>query len=50
MNVVSQIVTEPDAFQAEGDALKPRQAETATELDALLPAIIDRPSKQNCRS
>jgi type I restriction enzyme S subunit len=31
-----------DALQAEMDALKRVQAETATELDALLPAILDR--------
>jgi len=30
------------------DALKRLQAETATELDALLPAILDRASKENC--
>jgi len=30
---------------AELDALKRLQAETATELDALLPAILDRPFK-----
>jgi hypothetical protein len=31
-----------DALQAEVDALKRGQAETADELDALLPAILDR--------
>lgn len=36
------IVAELDALQAEVDALKHQQAETAAELDALLPAILDR--------
>jgi len=36
------IVAELDALQAEVDALKRHQAETAAELDALLPAILDR--------
>jgi type I restriction enzyme, S subunit len=31
-----------DALQAELDALKHLQAETAAELDALLPAILDK--------
>ena len=35
-----QIVTEMDALQAEVDTLKRMQAETATELDALLPSIL----------
>ena len=39
------IVAELDALQAEVDVLKRRQAETATELDALLPAILDRAFK-----
>lgn len=34
-----------DALQAEVDALKRLQAETAAELDALLPAIFDRAFK-----
>jgi hypothetical protein len=34
-----QNVAELDALQAEVDALKRLQAETAAELDALLPAI-----------
>jgi len=34
-----------DALQAEVDALKRLQAETAAELDALLPAILDRAFK-----
>ena len=40
-----RIVAELDALQAEVDALKRLQAETATELDALLPAILDRAFK-----
>jgi type I restriction enzyme S subunit len=34
-----------DALRAEVDALKRLQAETAAELDALLPAILDRAFK-----
>ncbi|MGD0261974.1 MAG: hypothetical protein ABSD29_19570 [Verrucomicrobiota bacterium] len=37
-----RIVAELDALQAGLDALKRLQAETATELDALLPAILDK--------
>jgi type I restriction enzyme S subunit len=37
-----RIVAELDALQAEVDRLKALQAETAVELDALLPAILDR--------
>ncbi len=37
-----RIVVELDALQAEVDALKRVQAETAAELDALLPALLDR--------
>ena len=37
-----QIVAELDALQAEVDALKHLQAETAVELAALLPAVLDR--------
>ena len=37
-----------DALQAEVNALKCLQVETAAELDALLPAILDRASKANC--
>ena len=40
-----RIVAELDALQAEVDALKRLQAETATELDALLPAILDQAFK-----
>jgi type I restriction enzyme, S subunit len=35
-------VAELDALQAKADALKRAQAETAAELDALLPSILDR--------
>lgn len=38
-------MAELDALQAEVDVLKRLQAETATELDALLPAILDRAFK-----
>jgi len=41
----SRIVAELDALQAEVDALKRLQAETAAELDSLLPAILDRAFK-----
>lgn len=37
-----RIVAELDALQAQVDVLKRLQAETAAELDALLPAILDR--------
>ena len=40
-----RIVSELDALQAEVDALKRLQAETAAELDALLPAILDKAFK-----
>jgi len=40
-----RIVAELDALQAEVDSLKRLQAETAAELDALLPAILDRAFK-----
>lgn len=40
-----RIVAELDALQAEVDALKRLQAETATELGALLPAILDKAFK-----
>ena len=40
-----RIVSELDALQAEVDALKRLQAETEAELDALLPAILDRAFK-----
>ena len=38
-------MTEVDAFPTEVDALKRLQAETAAELDALLPAVLDRAFK-----
>ena len=37
-----RILGELDALQAEVDALKRLQAETAAELDALFPALLDR--------
>jgi len=40
-----QIVAELDALQTELDALKRLQADTATKIDALLPAILDRAFK-----
>jgi type I restriction enzyme, S subunit len=40
-----QIVAELGALQAEVDALKRLQSKTATELDALLPSILDRAFK-----
>jgi type I restriction enzyme S subunit len=40
-----RIVAELDALHAQVDALKRLQAETAAELDALLPAILDRAFK-----
>ena len=40
-----QSIAELDSLQAEVDALKRLQAETATELDALLPALLDRAFK-----
>jgi type I restriction enzyme S subunit len=40
-----RIVAELDALQAEVDTLKRLQAETAADLDALLPAVLDRAFK-----
>jgi type I restriction enzyme, S subunit len=40
-----RIVTELDALQSEVDALKRLQAETAVEIAALLPAVLDRAFK-----
>lgn len=37
-----RIVAELDALQTEVDTLKRYQADTAAELDALLPAVLDR--------
>jgi type I restriction enzyme S subunit len=40
-----RIVAELDALQAKADAVRKLQAETQTELDALLPSILDRAFK-----
>jgi type I restriction enzyme S subunit len=40
-----RIVSELEALQAEVDALRRLQAETGAELDALLPAILDKAFK-----
>lgn len=40
-----RIATELDALQTEVDALMRHQEETAVELDALLPSILDRAFK-----
>jgi type I restriction enzyme S subunit len=40
-----QIMAELDALQPEVDALKRLQAETATELGAMLPSILDKAFK-----
>ena len=40
-----RIVAELDALQSEVDALKRLQAEIASELDALLPSILDKAFK-----
>ncbi|GHU31363.1 hypothetical protein AGMMS50256_19730 [Betaproteobacteria bacterium] len=40
-----RIVAELDALQVQVDALKHLQTETAAELNALLPAILDRAFK-----
>ena len=45
MSKQRRIVAELEALQAEMDALKRLQAETAAELAALLPAILDRAFK-----
>ena len=45
LNEQRRIVAELDALQAEVDALKRLQAETAAELDALLPAVLDKAFK-----
>ena len=41
----NRIATELDALQAEVDAPKRLQAEASAELDALLPALLDRAFK-----
>jgi len=38
-------VAKPDVFQAEVDGMIRLQAETAAELDALFPSILDRAFK-----
>ena len=40
-----RIVAELDALQAQVDALNKLQSETAAELDALLPSILDKAFK-----
>ena len=45
LSVQRRIAAELDALQAKVDALKRFQAETAAELDALLPSILDRAFK-----
>ena len=45
LSVQRRIVAELDALQAEVDSIKRLQADTAVELDALLPAILDRAFK-----
>ena len=40
-----RIVKELDALQARVDALKKLQAETAVDLDALLPSVLDKAFK-----
>lgn len=42
LSVQGRVVAEMDAFKTEVDALKATQAETAVEMGALLPAILDR--------
>jgi hypothetical protein len=49
MNRERRLVTELDALQAEVDALKDLQAETAAELDALLPSIFPLFAKELLR-
>ena len=45
MSAIFKVLAGLDALQAEVDALKRLQAETATELAALLPALLDRAFK-----
>jgi len=45
MDIAKKIVAELKALQAEVDALKELQRQTSKELDALLPAILDRAFK-----
>jgi len=46
MKMVQNIRSASDTLQAAVDALKRVQAETAADLDALLPAILDRAFKK----
>ena len=46
LNEQRRIVDELDALQTEVDELKRLQSETAAELDAMLPALLDRAFKQ----
>ena len=45
INMRRKVVAELEALQAEMDALKRLQVETAAELDALLPSILDKAFK-----
>ena len=45
----TRIVAELDVLPVEVDALKRLRAATATELDALLPAVLDRAFKGELR-
>ncbi|GAB0119063.1 restriction endonuclease subunit S [Acidisoma sp. 7E03] len=45
IDVQAKIVGELDAFQSKLDEVEARQTETATELDAMLPAILDKAFK-----
>jgi type I restriction enzyme S subunit len=45
MEQQQRIVAELDALQAKVDAVKALQTETAAELDAMLPAILDKAFK-----
>jgi type I restriction enzyme S subunit len=45
LSVQRQILAELEALEAQTDALKRLQFETTVELDALLPAILDRAFK-----
>ncbi|MGD0952791.1 MAG: restriction endonuclease subunit S [Methanotrichaceae archaeon] len=42
LNEQQHIVAHLDALQSKADALKCQQNETAAELDALMPSILDR--------
>lgn len=46
MNLHFQSVAALDTFQAEVDTAKRQQAEAIAELDALLPAILDKSFKR----